>query len=167
MLTQLGSALAPGPWDALEPATLNAAIALIASIKPHTELEALLAVQIVATGFASLRFLQLGQRHLEDAYIDVYGAYATRLMRLQLELVQALDKHRRGHKQPASAGDPLRNRGAMQKGQPARRVAVPGLAALLMSGNLTFRVPSVRPPTSSRSIATTVRPSRFLRLPMA
>ena len=99
MLTQLGSALAPGPWDALEPATLNAAIALIASIKPHTELEALLAVQIVATGFASLRFLQLGQRHLEDAYIDVYGAYATRLMRLQLELVQALDKHRRGHKQ--------------------------------------------------------------------
>jgi hypothetical protein len=99
MLTQLGSALAPGPWDALEPATLNAAIALIASIKPHTELEALFAVQIAATGFASLRFLQLGQRHLEDAYIDVYGGYATRLMRLQVELIQALDKHRRGNKQ--------------------------------------------------------------------
>ena len=96
--TQLGSALAPGPWDALEPATLNAAIALIASIKPHTELEALLAVQIAATGFASLKFLKLGQRHLEDAYIDVYGGYATRLMRLQLELIQALDKHRRGRR---------------------------------------------------------------------
>jgi hypothetical protein len=73
MLTRLVTALAPGPWDTHEAATLNAAIALIASVKPQTELEALLAVQIAATGFASLKFLQLGQRHLEDAYIDVYG----------------------------------------------------------------------------------------------
>ena len=78
---------------------LYAAIALIASVKPQTELEALLAVQIAATGFASLKFLKLGQRHLEDAYIDVYGGYATRLMRLQLELIRALDKHRHGTKQ--------------------------------------------------------------------
>ncbi len=98
MLTRLVTALAPGPWDTLEAPTLNAAIALIASVKPQTELEALLAVQIAATGFASLKFLQLGQRHLEDAYIDVYGGYATRLMRLQLELIQALDKHRRGRR---------------------------------------------------------------------
>jgi hypothetical protein len=98
MLTQLGSAFAPGPWDVLEAATLNAAIALIASVNPETELEALLAVQIAATGFASLKFLKLGQRHLEDAYIEVYGGYATRLMRLQLELIQALDKHRRGRR---------------------------------------------------------------------
>ncbi len=40
------------------------------------------AVQIAATGFASLKFLQLGQRHLEDAYIEVYGGYGTRLLRL-------------------------------------------------------------------------------------
>jgi hypothetical protein len=73
-------------------------IALIASVKPQTELEALLAVQIAATGFASLKFLQLGQRHLEDAYIEVYGGYGTRLLRLQLELIQALDKHRRGRR---------------------------------------------------------------------
>jgi hypothetical protein len=98
MLTQLVTVLAPGPWDTLEPATLNAAIALIASVKPQTELEALLAVQIAATGFASLKFLKLGQRHLEDAYIDVYGGYGTRLLRLQLELIQALDKHRRGRR---------------------------------------------------------------------
>jgi hypothetical protein len=96
MLTRLVTALAPGPSDVLEAATLNAAIALIASVNPQTELEALLAVQIAATGFASLKFLKLGQRHLEDAYIDVYGGYATRLMRLQLDLIQALDKHRRG-----------------------------------------------------------------------
>jgi len=98
MLTRLVTALAPGPWDTLEAPTLNAAIALIASVKPQTELEALLAVQIAATGFASLKFLKLGQRHLEDAYIEVYGGYATRLMRLQLELIQALDKHRRGRR---------------------------------------------------------------------
>jgi hypothetical protein len=29
----------------------------------------------------------------------VYGGYGTRLLRLQLQLIQALDKHRRGHKQ--------------------------------------------------------------------
>ena len=44
-------------------------------------------------------FGPLGQRHLEDAYIEVYGGYATRLMRLQLELIRALDKHRHGTKQ--------------------------------------------------------------------
>jgi hypothetical protein len=89
MLTQLDWALAPGPWDQLEAGTVNAAIAIIDSVKPHTELEALLAVQIVAVGFAGLKFLQLGQRHLEEAYITVYGGHATRLLRLQLELIQA------------------------------------------------------------------------------
>jgi hypothetical protein len=41
MLTHLESTLAPGSWDHLEPGTLNAAIAIIASVKPQTELEAL------------------------------------------------------------------------------------------------------------------------------
>ena len=40
MLTRLVTALAPGPSDVLEAATLNAAIALIASVNPQTELEA-------------------------------------------------------------------------------------------------------------------------------
>src|SRR5947208_13277626 len=87
----------------LERGTLNAAIAVVASVKPQTELEALLAVQIVATGFAGLKFLQRGQSHLEEAYISVYGGYSTRLLRLQLDLIQALDKHRRGHKQTVEA----------------------------------------------------------------
>jgi hypothetical protein len=99
MLTQLMAALRPGPFDVLEEATLNAAIALIASVKPQSEIEALLAVQIVATGFASLKFLQHSQRHLDEVFIGVYGGYAARLLRLQLELIQTLDKHRRGHKQ--------------------------------------------------------------------
>jgi hypothetical protein len=29
----------------------------------------------------------------------VYGNYANKLLRLQLDLLQALDQHRRGHKQ--------------------------------------------------------------------
>jgi hypothetical protein len=99
MLTQLVSALRPGPHDVLEEATLNAAIALVASIKPQSELEALIAVQIVATGFSGLKFLRNSQRHLDEVFIGVYGGYATRLLRLQLELIQTLDKHRRGHKQ--------------------------------------------------------------------
>jgi len=99
MLTQLVAALRPGPFDVLDEATLNAAIAVVASVKPQSELEALIAVQIVATGFTGLKFLQHSQRHLDEAFIGVYGGYATRLLRLQNELVQTLDKHRRGHKQ--------------------------------------------------------------------
>ena len=99
MLTQLISGLAPGPFDVLEEATLNAAIAVIASIRPQSELEALLAVQVAAMGFAGLKFLKHSQRHLDEVHIGVYGGYATRLLRLQLELIQALDKHQRGTKQ--------------------------------------------------------------------
>jgi hypothetical protein len=99
MLAQLTSTLAPGPHDAVEPSTLNAAIAVISSLKPQSELEALIAVQIVATGFAGLKFLQHSQRHLDEAFIGVYGGYATRLLRLQLELIKTLDPHRRGNKQ--------------------------------------------------------------------
>jgi hypothetical protein len=99
MLTKLVSALRPGPHDVLEEATLNAAIALIASMEPRNELEAIVAVQIAATAFAGLKFLEFSQRHLDEAFIGVYGGYATRLLRLQLELIQTLDRHRRGNKQ--------------------------------------------------------------------
>ena len=80
-------------------ATLNAAIALIASENPQTELQALLVVQIVAAGFTGVKFLGLSQRHLDEIYIDVYGGYATKLLRLQVEMIQVLDRHQRGNKQ--------------------------------------------------------------------
>jgi hypothetical protein len=99
MLTKLVSALRPGAHDVLDEVTVNAAIALIASVQPQSELEALIAVQIAATAFASLKFLQHSQHHLDETFIGVYGGYATRLLRLQLELIQALDRHRRGNKQ--------------------------------------------------------------------
>jgi hypothetical protein len=99
MLGKLITALRPGPFDHLDEATLNAAIAIISSINPQTEFAALIAVQIVATGFGGLKFLRQSQHHMDEIYIDVYGGYAAKLLRLQLDLVQALDRHQRGNKQ--------------------------------------------------------------------
>ena len=36
---------------------------------------------------------------MTEDYISVYGNYANKLLRLELDLMQALDRHRRGHKQ--------------------------------------------------------------------
>jgi hypothetical protein len=99
MLGKLVAALRPGPYDTLDEATLNAAIALVASINARTELQAVLAVQIAATSFAGLKFLRQSQVHMTEDYIAVYGGYATKLLRLQLDLITTLDRHRLGNKQ--------------------------------------------------------------------
>jgi len=99
MLGKLITALRPGPFDHLDEATLNAAIAVISSINPQTELAALMVVQIVATSFVGLKFLSQSQRHMDEIYIDVYGGFAIKLFRAEIELIQALDRHQRGNKQ--------------------------------------------------------------------
>jgi hypothetical protein len=99
MLGKLVEALKPNPVHQLEEATLNAALAIIASMRCQSELEALIAVEIVATGFAGLRFLRQSQHFMTEDYIKTYGPYAQKLLRLQLDLIQTLDRHRRGHKQ--------------------------------------------------------------------
>jgi hypothetical protein len=99
MFGKLVAALRPNPFEQLDQATLNAAIALVASMKPQTELEALLAVEIAAIGFAGHKFLRQSQHHLDELYIGVYGNYAVKLLRLQLDIIQALDRHRRGNTQ--------------------------------------------------------------------
>jgi hypothetical protein len=99
LLGKLMEALRPNPFDKLEEPTLNAALALINSIQPRSEMEALIAVQIVATGLSGLRFLRQSQRHMTEDFIDVYGGYAIKLLKLQAELLQGLDRHRRGHRQ--------------------------------------------------------------------
>jgi len=98
MFKKLVSLLRPGYLDVLDEATLNSAIALIASIQPRSELEGVIAVDIAATAFASFKFLHFCLRHQQDTYIDVWGGYAIRLIKLELELIQALDKHRRGRR---------------------------------------------------------------------
>ena len=97
MMRRLIDALSP--FGDLEEATLNAGLALISSMQPQSELEALLAVQIVATGFSGLRFLRESHRQMTNDFIDVYGGYAERLLRLQAELLRGFDRHRRGNRQ--------------------------------------------------------------------
>lgn len=99
MLGQLVQALRRSPFDELEEATLNAALALMCSVRPRSEFEAQIAIQFVAVGFAGMRFLRLSQRHLTQDYIDVYGTYAIKLLKLQNDLIQTLDRHRRGNTQ--------------------------------------------------------------------
>src|ERR1700730_8617459 len=76
MFKKLVSLLRPGCWDVLAEATLNAAIALVASVQPRSELEAVIAVEIAATAFASFKFLHLCLRHQQDTYIDGWGGNA-------------------------------------------------------------------------------------------
>ena len=58
-----------------------------------------MAVQIASTAFAGMNMLRLSQAHLNEIYIDVYGNYAMKLLRLQLDMIKALDRHRRGNRQ--------------------------------------------------------------------
>jgi hypothetical protein len=99
ILGKLVEALRPSPFDQLEESTLNAGLAIVHSMRPQSELEALWAVQIIATGFSGLRFLRQSHRHMSEEFIDVYGNYAIKLLRLQTEMIQAFDRYRRGNKQ--------------------------------------------------------------------
>jgi hypothetical protein len=99
LLGKLAEALRPGPFDALEEPTMNAALAIIHSMQPQSELQALLAVQIIATGFSGLRLLRQSQRQMTEEFIDVYGNYAIKLLRLQNDMIQTFDRYRRGNKQ--------------------------------------------------------------------
>jgi hypothetical protein len=56
-------------------------------------------VQIVIAGFSALRMLELSQRHLGEENIAVYGGYANKLIKLQNDLLQTLDRRRRGNSQ--------------------------------------------------------------------
>ncbi|SFM06115.1 hypothetical protein SAMN03159423_5161 [Bradyrhizobium sp. NFR13] len=99
MMGKIISGLRPNAHDILAEATLNAALATVASLKPASEIEALMAVQAVVAGFSALRMLELSQRHLGEVNIAVYGGYANRLLRLQSDVLQTLNRHRRGNSQ--------------------------------------------------------------------
>src|SRR5258706_6866742 len=56
-----------------------------------------MSVQAVIAGFSALRMLELSQRHLGEENIAVYGGYANKLIKLQNDLLQTLDRRRRGN----------------------------------------------------------------------
>ena len=99
MFGKLVALLRPNPFEHLDEATLNAGIALVASLRPRNEAEALLAVEIVGTGFAGQKFLRQSQQHLDENYIDVYGNYGIKLLRLQLDQIKTYERLQRGSKQ--------------------------------------------------------------------
>jgi hypothetical protein len=99
MMSKIISGLRPNAYDLLEEATLNAALATVASPRPESEIDALMCVQTVIAGFSAFRMLELSQRNLTEENIAVYGGYAAKLVKLQNELLQTLDRRRRGHNQ--------------------------------------------------------------------
>jgi hypothetical protein len=108
LLGKLLEALRPASLQALEEPTVNAALAIIDSMHPQSELEALLAVEIIATGFSGLRLLRQSQQRMTEDFIDVYGNYAIKLLRLQNEMIQTFDRYRRGNKQTVEVRRELR-----------------------------------------------------------
>jgi hypothetical protein len=99
ILGKLVEALRPSPFDQLEEATLNAGLAMLHSMQPQSEMQAFLAVEVIATGFSGLRFLRQSHTHMTQDFIDVYGNYAIKLLRLHSELLHTFDRHRRGTSQ--------------------------------------------------------------------
>jgi hypothetical protein len=99
ILGKLVEALRPSPFDQLEEATLNAGLAMLHSMQPQSEMAAFLAVEVIATGFSGLRFLRQSHRHMTEDFINVYGNYAIKLLRLHSELLHAFDRLQRGNSQ--------------------------------------------------------------------
>jgi hypothetical protein len=89
----------PNPYDQLGEATLNAALATVASVRSESEIEALISVQLVIAGFSALRMIELSERHLGEENIAVYGGSANKLIKLQNDLLQTLERRRRGNSQ--------------------------------------------------------------------
>jgi hypothetical protein len=96
MLGKLVEALRPGPHDRLDEATFNAALAMLHSFRCQSEHQVLIAVEIIATGFAGMRFLRQSQTFMIETNINVYGGFAQKLIRLQLDLMQTLERLQRG-----------------------------------------------------------------------
>src|ERR1700730_4960355 len=91
LLGKLVEALRPAALESLEQSTVNAALAMIDSTHPQSELEALLALKIIAAVFSGLRLLRQSQQHMTQDFIDVYGNYAIKLLRLQNDMIQTFD----------------------------------------------------------------------------
>jgi hypothetical protein len=104
MMGKLVEALKPNPHDQLKEETFNAALAILHSANCQSEFQALVAVEIIATGFSGLRFLRQSMTQMTEDYINVYGTYAHKLIRLQLELMQTLERLQRGGKQSVEIG---------------------------------------------------------------
>lgn len=97
LLGKLITGLRPGPFDTLDEATLNTALATIDSLKPDCEHLALLAVEIVIVASAAQRFLRMSQHGLTADFVELYGNFALKLFRREAELRRIYERHKRGN----------------------------------------------------------------------
>jgi hypothetical protein len=97
-LTNLVNIMAEAGQTDLE-IPVNAALAMLTAINPKDELEAMLAVQMVATNHLALRMTRLaaGSTALENRQLN--GNLATKFSRTFTAQLEALNRHRRGGKQ--------------------------------------------------------------------
>src|SRR5437867_9869229 len=73
LLGKLMELLRPNPFDLLQEATLNAALAHIRTIHPRTAITARMAMQTVATDLSGIRYLRQSQHHMDESFIEIYG----------------------------------------------------------------------------------------------
>ena len=78
---------------------LNAALAMLTAINPKDELEAMLAVQMVATNHVFLKTVRLTSAATNAPNRQMNGNLATKFSRTFTTQMEALNRHRRGGKQ--------------------------------------------------------------------
>jgi hypothetical protein len=78
---------------------MNAAVAMLEAINPKNELEAMLAVQMIATHHLALKTARLTGGAKLIPQLQANGNLATKFARTFTAQLEALDRHRRGGKQ--------------------------------------------------------------------
>ncbi|ACL55906.1 hypothetical protein [Methylobacterium nodulans] len=99
MLGWLGAAVREPGKSAPTPQQLNAGLAAVAGISPRDEVEAMLAVQMVATNEAAMSMLGQARSAADPAVMERFGTLATKLQRTLIAQAEALAKLRRGGEQ--------------------------------------------------------------------
>src|ERR671933_466594 len=93
LISQLANAVAPG--SEISEAQLNGALATVHGIAPQDEVEAMLAVQMVATHTAALAALHKARTAEYRESLDRWGNLATKLLRTYTAQLEILAKYRR------------------------------------------------------------------------
>lgn len=78
---------------------VNSALAMLSAIGPRDELEAMLAVQMVAAHHAAMEMTGSAIRTDRVDFKQTYGGLATKFQRTFIAQLEALGRHRRGGKQ--------------------------------------------------------------------
>lgn len=97
-LTQLLTILAPKATEDFAH-QMNTALAMLTSIAPRDEMEAMLAVQMIAANHAALEMTSRCVRSERMDFKANYGNLATKFSRTFVAQMEALGRHRRGGKQ--------------------------------------------------------------------